>query len=105
MVNKTVKELSIWGNNISDDVCTCDAICKALRANNALKTLYMYGNPISGQTSKLIVNSLSENNTLVQLYLPSYPEDVNMEIISLQQAVIKKRKGQGCDMTLELVFT
>jgi len=36
---------------------------------------------------ELILEALKDNNTLEQLFLPSYPEDVIKEITSLQQIV------------------
>ena len=71
--NKTVKELWIRGNNISDD--ECGVICDVLCVNHTLRELYMSDNPITGQASQLILDALKNNNTLEVLSLPSYPED------------------------------
>ena len=101
-VNKRVKELVIWGNNISDDVC--GEICGTLAVNNTLKELSMYRNPITGQASLLILDALKDNNTLEKLYLPSYPRDITKKITSQQQVVNEKRRRQGCDVKLEIKF-
>ena len=100
--NKTVKELRIDGNNISDDVC--GVICDVLHVNNTLRGLDMWRNPITGQASQLILDALKNNNTLKQLRLPSYPEDIKKEITSLQQVVNEKRRRRGSDVKLEIVI-
>jgi len=102
--NKTVKQLWISENNISDDVC--DVICDALRVNNSLRELNMYDNPITGQASLLILDALKDNNTLELLHLPQgYPNNITKEITSLQQVVNMKRKRQGCDIELKIKFS
>ena len=99
--SKTLKELDVSCNNISEDMC--GVICKALRVNNTLKHLWVYNNPISEQTSKLIVDALKDNNALNILYLPSYPKDVIENIYSLQDVVNEKRRRRGCDIVLKIV--
>jgi len=99
--NKTVKELGIIGNNISDDLC--DVICDVLRVNNSLRVLYMWGNPITGQASEMILDALKENNTLEKLHLPYYPDNITKKITSLEQ-VNKERTIRGCDVKLEIKF-
>ena len=100
--NKTVKELWINSNNISDDVCS--AICTAAHMNNTLRVLNMWDNPISGQASRLILDALKDNTALEKLILPSYPVDVTQDITVLQQVVNKERKRQGCKKKLEIEF-
>ena len=100
--NKTVKELWITGNNISDD--ECGVICDVLHVNHTLRRLYIHDNPITGQASQLILDALKNNNTLERLALPSYPEDIKKEITSLQQVVNEKRRRRGCDVKLRIVF-
>jgi len=100
--NKTVKELGIIGNNISDDVC--DVICDVLRVNNSLRVLFMHSNPITGEASLLILEALKDNNTVELLGLPSYTYNIRKEITSLQQVVNKERTGRGCDVKLEIDF-
>ncbi|XP_065896129.1 nucleotide-binding oligomerization domain-containing protein 1-like [Dysidea avara] len=100
--NKTVKELWIIGNNISDD--ECGVICDVLHVNHTLRVLYMSDNPITGQASQLILDAIKNNNTLEQLCLPSYPEDIKKEITSLEQVVNEKRRRRGCDVKLEIGF-
>ena len=73
----------IHRNNISDDVCY--DICEALSTNDTLKELYMWDNPITGQASLLILDSLKDNDMLEKLQLPKYSEDINKEFASLQQ--------------------
>ena len=98
--NKTLKALSIWGNNISDDVCS--VICEALRDNSTLRELHMYDNPLSGQASQRILDALKENNTLEELSLPSYPVGITKEITSLKLVVNEKRRRRGCYVKLEI---
>jgi len=98
--NKTVKELWISSNNISDDVC--GVICDVLRVNNSLRELYMRANPISREASQLILDALKDNNTLKLLRLPYY--NIKKEITSLQQVVNKERTRRGCDVKLRIVF-
>ena len=98
--NKTVKELWISSNNISDDVC--GVICDVLRVNDSLRELCMWDNPISREASQLILDALKDNNTLELLRLPSYPDNIKKEITSLQQVVNKERTRRGCDVKLEI---
>jgi len=100
--NKTVKKIWISGNNISDDVC--DVICGGLHMNKSLRMLDMFRNPITGQASQLILDSLKDNNTLELLRLPHYPDEIIKEITSLQQVVNKNRTRRGCDIKLEIKF-
>ncbi|XP_065896118.1 leucine-rich repeat-containing protein 45-like [Dysidea avara] len=100
--NKTVQELDISATNISDDVC--GVICEMLPVNKTLKDLWIYSNPITVQASRLILDALKDNHTIEKLWLPHYPEDVTMEITSLQQAINDKRRRQGCDIKLEIEF-
>jgi len=101
--NKTVKELVISGNNISDDVC--GVICDVLRVNNSLRELNMCDNLMSGQVSLLILDALKDNNTLELLQLShDYPDNITKEITSLQQVVNQKRRRQGCDVKLKIKF-
>ena len=99
--NKTVKRLMINGN-ISDD--ECGVICDVLRVNHTLRVLHMYDNPITGQASQLILDALKNNDTLEELSLPSYPEDIEKEIRSLEQVVNEKRRRRGCDVKLIVMF-
>jgi len=66
--------------------------------------LHIGHNPISGQASLLILDALKDNNTLQQLHLSSYPEDVTKEIRSIQKVINEERKTQGCDVKLEIKF-
>ena len=97
--NKTLKELWIENKTICDDVC--GVICEALRVNNTLRVLDI--NPITGQASKMILDALKDNNALLQLFLPSYPEDVTKDIILLQQVVNEKRRKRGCNVKLKIL--
>ncbi|XP_065906900.1 protein NLRC3-like [Dysidea avara] len=100
--NKTVKQLRIDDNNISDD--ECGVICDVLRVNNTLRGLDMSDNPITGQASQLILDALKDNNTLEQLVLSHYPEDIKKEITSLEQVVNEKRRRRGCDVKLGIFY-
>jgi len=99
-----VEVLWISYNNISDD--ECGVICDVLRVNNSLRELSMYDNPITGQASLLILDALKDNNALELLYLPKgYPDNIIMDITSLQQVINKKRARQGCDAELKIKFS
>ena len=100
--NKTLNGLGISRTNISDD--ESGVICEVLRVNTTLKKLDIRKNPITGKASQLILDALKDNDTLDGLGLPLYSDDVKKEITSLQQVVIEKRKGRGCDVDLEIVF-
>ena len=98
--NNKLKELSIMGNAITDDVC--DVITTALQRNSCLVELIMWGNRLSGEAMINIVQCLEVNNTIQLLGLPSCPRDVQENIRSLQEVVNKKRESRGCQVKLKI---
>ena len=101
--NKTLKELWMKGDNISDD--ECGVICDVLRVNNSLRVLDLWSKPISGESSQLILDALKDNNTLELLRLPSYRDRIKTKITSLHQVVNEDRTRRGCDVKLEIMFS
>ena len=87
-------------NAIADD--SCNAIEDALKSNAALQALYLNGTPISESTAYRIVHSLEVNNTLVELRLPLYSDDVIKELKHMQLTVNEKRNRQGCQVLLNI---
>ena len=85
--NGTLKELIATKNNINN--CACAVISSTLKRNNCLVKLWIWGNPISGEASILIVESLKGNcySLLESLGLPYCNERTNTAIKSLQEAV------------------
>ena len=98
--NNKLKYLYIAGNAITDDAC--DVITTALQRNSCLVELYMSYNPLSSEAIINIVRCLEVNNTLQLLRLPICPQGIQEIIISIQEAVIKKRKSRGCQVKLEI---
>ena len=84
--NKKLRILDIDNNNITDEAC--GAITMALKKNTSLISLFLHKNPISGECSQLIVEALRYNNTLQELCLPCYSENVEKKIKE-----INKREG------------
>ena len=64
-VNKTLQELDIFYNNISDDGAA--AISDALKSNNSLQMLDMSNNNITSEGAKLIAEAIAVNKTLQKL--------------------------------------
>ena len=93
--------LEICDNDITDEAC--DAIFIAMKKNTSLVELYMSGNPISGECSQLIVQALQHNNTLQELVLPYYFEDVRKRIRSSAKEVNKKRESCQCQVKLNVL--
>ena len=101
--NNTLKKLFIDYNSITDDAC--DVITTALERNSCLVTLSMYRNPLSSEAILNIVRCLEVNNTLQLLGLPNCPQGVQENVISLQEAVNKKRESRGCQVKLKIKFS
>ena len=102
---KKLRFLWIDNNNITDKAC--DAIIMAMKKNTSLVKLVIHNchnNPISGECTQLIVQALQYNNTLRELYLNDYPDDVKMKIRSLVEEVNKNRESHRRLMTLEIYF-
>jgi len=100
--NNKLKELYIMNNAITDDAS--DAITTALERNSCLNILYMNHNPLTGEAIVNIVNSLKVNDTLAELMLPNYPEDIKKRISSLQEVINKKRESRGCHVKLVIEY-
>ena len=98
--NNTLKKLKIDGNSITDDAC--DVITTALEKNSCLVTLSMNHNPLSSEAIINIVRCLEVNKTLQLLGLPDCPQGVQENVTSLQEAVNKMRKSQGCQVKLKI---
>jgi len=101
--NNKLKKLDIWGNNITDDAC--DAITTALERNSHLVKLRMSINPLTGEAIVNIVNSLKANDTLAELGLPKCPEDIKKRISFLQEVINKKRESRGCQVKLAIIIS
>ena len=100
--NKSLKELWIDRNNVSNEACT--TISEALKVNNTLKRLNLYGNPIGGKASKMIVTILKDNDALEILWLPSYSKEIEKDILFQQEIVNNHRRSRGCDVKLHIKF-
>jgi len=65
--NKTLKLLSLWNNNVSDE--GIKHLADALKKNNTLQELYLGRNNIGDEGAKYIADMLSVNNTLQSIGL------------------------------------
>ena len=65
---------------------------EALQVNSTLDYLNITHNNIGKEAIKLIIKSLSYNNTLRTLRIPYYSKDVNEELITLQDNVNTERR-------------
>ena len=100
--NNKLKWLDIDLNAITDDACA--AITTALERNSCLVALNMDHNPLTGEAIVNIVNGLKVNNTLELLWLPTFPEDIEKTISSLQEVINKNRESRGCQVKLEIDY-
>ena len=101
--NDTLKILSIRDNSITDDAI--DTITAALKWNNCLVKLSLHGNPLSNEAMLNIAQCLEVNNTLQSLGIPDCPQGVQENIKSIEEAINKKRKNQGCQDNLEIKYS
>ena len=99
--NNKLKELFTEVDNITDDAL--DAITTALESNSCLVE-FIFTNPLSSEVIIKMVQCLEANNTLQLITLPSCPEDIQEDIISLQEVVNEKRESRGCLVKLEIEF-
>ena len=100
--NNTLKKLIIDHNSITDD--DSDVITTALERNSCLVTLSMYHNPLNSEAILNIVQCLGVNNTLHFLGLPDCPQGIQDNVLSLQEAVNKKRESREFQVKLEINF-
>jgi len=100
--NNKLEVLNIDNNAITDDAC--DAITTALERNSSLVVLNIYFNPLSSEAIINIVRCLEVNSALQVLGLPQYPQNIQENVRSLQEAVNKKRESQGCQVKLAIYF-
>ena len=93
-IGNKLKILWITSNEISDEAVP--VICQTLQHNTSLIILKMGGNTFTEKSTELIVNSLKCNDTLKQLGLPEYAEEVK-EKIKIQTSIInEKRESRSC---------
>ena len=88
--------LHITYNPIADEAC--DVIATSLQNNTSLVKLLMLN--ISAEAAQCLVQALQCNNTLQELGLPLYTENVKKSITLLQEEVIKNREIRGCQTKL-----
>ena len=93
--------LDIDINLITDEAC--DVIATTM-ANTSLVKLWMWGNKISAEATQQLVQAIQKNNTLQELGLPLYIENVMKRIRTLEEEVNKNRKSRGCQTKLNITF-
>jgi len=96
-----LQQLYINKNLITDEAC--DFIATTMKSNSSLVKLRMRDNKISGEAAQHLLQSLLLSNTLEELWLPSYTEDVKEKIKSLQEEVNKNRESRGCQTKLNIM--
>lgn len=101
-IGNKLKVLWITANEISDEAS--DTISETLKSNTSLVTLKMGGNPFGGESALTIVSALQYNNTLKELGLPGYSEDVKAKIEAQLRIVHEKRKICACQVKLEVTY-
>ena len=94
--------LDIRNNLITDEVC--DVIAITVVENTSLIKLWLSGNKISAKAAQVIVQVIKKNNTLEELDLPRYAEDVKKRIRLQQDEVNKNRERRGCQTKLFISF-
>ena len=117
MVNKTLLELYMWGNNISDDGITAIAgsfsncnitlldvrwcnirfigvtsLAAALLSNQNIRKLWLYNNPISLDGARLIMKSAVDNGVCEYVNISSeYKDD---EEVKTMMTILDDRRRQ-----------
>ena len=100
--NRTLKILSIEGNDITDDSCSC--IANTIKLNSNLVELWMRFNPVTAEGIRPILLALDCNNTLQRLRLPDYSDDVKRDIKLVEEATNKRRASHGSQVILLIDF-
>lgn len=100
--NNTLKVLYVTNNdfNIIDDVS--NAITTAIQKNRCLSELHMWGNQITSNAIKDILQALKINDTMELLWLPKCSRDMQQYVSSRQEAINKERKKQRCQVNLKI---
>ena len=93
--------LDISENLITDGAC--DVIATTM-VNTSLVTLLMHDNEISAEAVQQQVQAIKKNNTLQELGLSSYTEDVKKRIILIWEEVDKNRESRGCQTKLYIFW-
>ena len=96
-----LQHLGINNNLITDDACTFIATAMA---DTSLVTLWMAYNKISAEAVQQLVQAIKKNNTLEELWLSHYTEDIKKRIRSLQEEVEEIRENRGCHTKLKICF-
>jgi len=81
MPSNTIKELKIWGCNITDKACS--AIAQMLQVNKTLERLDLANNHIDDEGCVLIANALHGNTALVSLNLAGNECAQNYDAVSV----------------------
>ena len=93
--------LGISGNLITDEAC--DFIATTM-TDTSIVTLWMTYNKISAEAAEQLVQAIKKNNTLEELWLSHYTEDIKKRIRSLQAEVEENRENRGCHTKLKTYF-
>lgn len=101
-IGNKLKVLWITANEISDEAS--EKISETIKSNTSLVTLKMGGNPFGGESALTIVSALQYNNTLKELGLPGYSEDIKAKIEAQLRIVYEKRKICACQVKLEVTY-
>jgi len=96
-----LQELFISNNLITDEACE---VIAATLMNSLLVKLGMWGNKISAEAAKNLVQALKQNSTLEVLALPSYDKHVKRSIKIIEEEIRKKRESRGCQTDLEVII-
>ena len=81
--------LGISDNLITDEACDFIA---ATMTDTSIVTLWMTYNKISAEAAEQLVQAIKKNNTLEELWLSHYTEDIKKRIRSLQAEVEENRE-------------
>jgi len=77
-----------------------------MKNNSPLVLLEMRDNKISGEAVQHLVQAIQHNNTLQELVLPRYTEDIEKRIRSLKEEFNKDRKDQkNCTLIISSYFS
>jgi len=98
-----LEQLRINFSDITSD--TYDVICAAMKENTSLVRLFMNTYRVSVEDAQQTVKALHLNNTLQELFLYPYSDNIKENLIFLQDELNKKRESRGSKVKLHVEFS
>ena len=100
--NNKLKVLYITNNDIDINDDVCNAITTAIKKNHCLVELHMWGNQITDEAIKAILQVLKNNLTMELLWLPNCSHEMQQYVSTQEEVINKGRKKQTCEIKLKI---